>query len=209
MTTRTTILPAGEEAGQMRRHLPPGMTTPARIKGGEEGASLIKDGPRERMAGERKLIKQKTAIGKVPQVSLCPGGAKEGRMKSEHGVMVGMQALLPKVAGRIAKGHRLGMRPAGSPVPGINSTNSSSSHSSSHRHHSQRPRAPGEAHPHHPQATSDPPARAGAVGRSPRPRRMRSPAAGRSPPHSPSVGRWTLMMAPPPGVTPTVTTTRM
>jgi hypothetical protein len=44
------------------------------------------------MVGERKLIKQKTAIGKVLQVSLCLDGVKEGRMKLEPGVMVGIQA---------------------------------------------------------------------------------------------------------------------
>lgn len=92
MTIRTTTLPVGEEDDQMRRHLPLGMRIPARIKGGEVDASPIKDGLLERMAGERKLIKRKTAIGTVLQVNLCLGGVKEDRMKLELGGTVGMQA---------------------------------------------------------------------------------------------------------------------
>ena len=76
----------------MKRLLPLGMRIPARIRGGEVDASPIKDGLLERMVGEKKLIKQKTAIGKIPQVNLCLGGAKEGRMKLELGGAVGMQA---------------------------------------------------------------------------------------------------------------------
>lgn len=90
MTIRTTTLPIGEEDDQMKRHLPLGMRIPARIRGGEVYASPIKDGLLERMVGERKLIKQKIAIGKVLQVNLCLGGAKEGRMKLELGGIVGM-----------------------------------------------------------------------------------------------------------------------
>lgn len=192
----------------MRRPLPPGVRTPARIRGGEEGANPVKDGPRERMVGARKWIKRKTATGKVLQVSLCLGGVKEGRMKSEPGGMVGMQASLQKVGGRIARDPQRGMRLADSPTPGINSTNSSSSRSH-HRHHRQRLPAPGEAHLRHRQAASGLPVPAGAAGRSPQPRRMRSPAAGRSHPHSQLVGRWTSMMARQRGETLTVTTTRM
>lgn len=92
MIIRTTILPTGEEDDQMKRHLPLGMRIPARIRGGEVVASPIKDGLLGRMVGERKSIKQKTAIGKVLQISRCLGGVKEGRMKLELGVMVGMQA---------------------------------------------------------------------------------------------------------------------
>lgn len=91
MTIRTTLL-IGEEDDQMKRHLPLGMRIPARIRGGEVDASPIKDGLLERIVGERKLIKQKIAIGKVLQANLCPGGVKEGRMKSELGGTVGMQA---------------------------------------------------------------------------------------------------------------------
>lgn len=92
MTTRTTTLPAGEAHDRMKRLLPLGMRTPARIRGGEGDASPIKGGLRERMVGERKLIKRKTAVGKVLQVNLCLGGVKEGRMKLELGGTVGMQA---------------------------------------------------------------------------------------------------------------------
>lgn len=91
MTIRTT-LPVGEEDDQMKRLLPLGMRIPARIRGGEVDASPIKDGLLERMVGEKKLIKQKAAIGKVLQVNLCLGGVKEGRMKLELGGAVGMQA---------------------------------------------------------------------------------------------------------------------
>lgn len=92
MTIRTTTLQAGEEDDQMRRHLPLGMRIPARIRGGEVDASPVKDGILGRMVGERKSIKRKTAIGKVLQVNLCPGGVKGGRMKLGLGATVAMQA---------------------------------------------------------------------------------------------------------------------
>lgn len=91
MTIRTTILPTGEEDDQTKRLLL-GMRILARIRGGEVDASPIKDGLLERMVGEKKLINQKTAIGKVLQVNLCLGGVKEGRMRLELGGAVGMQA---------------------------------------------------------------------------------------------------------------------
>lgn len=207
MTIRTT-LPTGEEDDQMKRHLPPGMRIPARIRGGEVDASPIKDGLLGRMVGERKLIQQKTATGKALQVSLCLGGVKEGRTKSELGVMVGMQASLQKVGGKIAKGPLRGMRQAGSPVPGINSTNSHSSHSS-HRHHNQRLLVHGEAHPLHLQAVFDLPIPTGAAGPSLQPPRTRNPAVGKSHPRSQLVGKWTSMMALQHGETLAVTTTRM
>lgn len=65
MTIRTITLPTGEQDDQMKRHLPLGMRLPARIRGGEAVASPVKDGLLERMVGERKLIKRKTAIGRV------------------------------------------------------------------------------------------------------------------------------------------------
>lgn len=92
MTIRTTTLPTGEADDQMKRHLPLGMRTPARIRGGEGDASPIKDGLLGRMVGERKLIRRKTAVGKVLQANLCLGGEKEGRMKLELGGTAGMQA---------------------------------------------------------------------------------------------------------------------
>lgn len=92
MTLRTIILPTGEEDDQMKRPPLLGMRIPARIRGGEVDASPTRGGLLERMVGERKLIKQKTAIGKVLQVNLCLGGVKEGRMKLELGGMVAMQA---------------------------------------------------------------------------------------------------------------------
>ena len=92
MTTRTTTLPTGEAADQMKSHLPLGMRTPARIRGGEGDASPIKDGLLGRMVGERKSTRRKTAVGKVLQVNPCLGGAKEGRTKSELGGTVGIQA---------------------------------------------------------------------------------------------------------------------
>lgn len=165
MTIRTTTLPAGEEDDQMRRHLPLGMRIPARIRGGEVDASPTKDGLLERMVGERKLIKQKTAIGKVLQVNLCLGGVTAGRMKLELGETVGMRASLPKGGGKIAKDLQRGLRQADSPVPGISSTNSSRRHSS-HRHHSQRLLVHGEAHPYHLQAMDGLLVPPGAVGRS-------------------------------------------
>lgn len=91
MTIRTTTLPTGEADDQMKRHLL-GMRTPARIRGGEGDASPIKDGLLGRMVGERKLIRRKTAVGKVLQANLCLGGEKEGRMKLELGGTAGMQA---------------------------------------------------------------------------------------------------------------------
>jgi hypothetical protein len=54
MTIRTTTLPTGEEDDRTRRHLPLGMRTPARIRGGEVDASPTKDGLLERMVGERR-----------------------------------------------------------------------------------------------------------------------------------------------------------
>lgn len=92
MTIRTTTLPVGEEDDQMKRHLPLGMRIPTRSRGGEVDASPIKDGLLERMVGERRSIRRKLAIGKVLPVNLCLGGVKEGRMKSELGGTVGMQA---------------------------------------------------------------------------------------------------------------------
>lgn len=147
MTIRT-ILPIGEGVDQMKRHLPLGMRIPARIRGGEVGASPVKDGLVGRMVGERKWIKQKTAIGKVLQVNLCLGGAKEGRMKLELGGMVGTQTSFPKAGGKIAKDLQHGLRQADSPIPGINTH-------SNHRHHNQKLLVLGEAHPHHLQAMDD------------------------------------------------------
>lgn len=64
MTIRTPIRLIGEGEDKKRnRHLL-GMTALVRIRGGVDG-SLIKDGLLERMVGERKLIKRKTAIGRV------------------------------------------------------------------------------------------------------------------------------------------------
>lgn len=165
MTIRTTTLPTGEEDDRTRRHLPLGMRTLARIRGGEVDASPTKDGLLERMVGERRWIRRKPAIGKMLQVNLCPGGAKVGRVKSGLGGVVGTQAWLPKAGGKTAKGLRHGRRQADSPVPGTNSTNSSSRHSSYH-HHNLKPLAPGEAQPHHRQATDDLPIPTGAAGRS-------------------------------------------
>lgn len=208
MTTRTTTLPAGEEGDQMKRHLPLGVRIPARIRGGEVDASPTKDGLLERMVGERKLIKQKTATGKVLQVNLCLGGVTEGRMKSGHGGTAVTRASLPKVDGKIANDLQRGPRQADSPVPGISSTNSSRQHSS-HRHHNQRLLVHGEAHPHHLQAMDDLPIPTGAAGHSQSPQRMRNPVVGKSHPRSQSVGKWTSMMALRHGETPAVTTTRM
>lgn len=56
MTIRTTTLLTGEDE-QMKRHLPLGMRVPARIRGGEVGASPTKDGLLGRMVGVRRLSK--------------------------------------------------------------------------------------------------------------------------------------------------------
>lgn len=200
MTIRTPIVLTGEEEGKKKNHLPLGMIALVRIRGGVDG-KLIKDGLLERMAGGRKLTKQKTVTGKVQETSQCLVGVKVGKMRLELGVMVQIQALLQRVDGTIVKERQHGARRVDSPTPGTSSSNSTSSNSRSLLVHGvHRPKL---------QVMGGLQTQTGTADHSQLPPKRRSLVAGKNLLHSQSVEKWILMMAPQRGEILAVTTTKM